>query len=181
MQIIEHKKNIWILNKFHDSWCHFIILDRFLLCLTKFDFLFPKMLPKKSIFFINWWYYWFEQTIHHCYFHFVCNGLSIGELCCSDDLWLFEYKNTKITKKIGIKINMVVGLLLVTLGLLLFIFVKNRYAYLVIPIPIGIGSLIFNSITNTVVSLIIPNQELGAYFGLMNSFWLKSTGVKFWN
>lgn len=65
---------------------------------------------------------------------------------------------------------MVVGLLLVTLGLLLFIFVKNRYAYLVIPIPIGIGSLIFNSITNTVVSLIIPNQELGAYFGLMNSF-----------
>lgn len=79
-------------------------------------------------------------------FSFFCNGLSIGELCCSDDLWLFEYKNNK--KKIGIKINMVVGLLLVTLGLLLFIFVKNRYAYLVIPIPIGFGSLIFNSITN---------------------------------
>lgn len=46
----------------------------------------------------------------------------------------------------------------------MFYFVNERYAYLTI------GSLIFNSVVNTVVTLAIPEDEWGAYFGVINCF-----------
>ena len=82
----------------------------------------------------------------------------------------YGFLNTKVSELIGMKAVMILGLFLVTVSFFCFFFNFSKYVYLGLTIPIGIGSLIFNAIPYTVVSLVTPTEELGANLGLLNCF-----------
>lgn len=94
----------------------------------------------------------------------MCNVMNCGFQC------LYGFVNTKVCDKIGMKAVMIIGLGFLTLAFFSFFFVSNEYAFLGITVPIGIGSLIINAIPYTIVSLVIPSEELGANLGLLNCF-----------
>ncbi|OHT08252.1 major facilitator superfamily transporter [Tritrichomonas foetus] len=84
--------------------------------------------------------------------------------------FIYGFMNTKVCEKIGMKYTMIFGLALLSLGFFLFFFVDNRFGYLAIAAPIGIGSVIYMAVPYTIVSLVIPTEELGANLGILNMF-----------
>lgn len=100
-------------------------------------------------------------------------GVSWSMMCnvvyCSFQ-FAYGFLNTWICDKIGMKSVMALGLLILSGGLFSFFFVSNKYAFLGLTIPLGIGNLIYTAIAYTVVSMVIPTEDLGANLGILTCF-----------
>lgn len=81
--------------------------------------------------------------------------------------FIYGFVNTWICNKIGMKMVMIIGLLLLSLGFFAFFFVSNKFAYLAIAIPLGFGNLVYNAVAYAVVSLVIPTEDLAGNFGVL--------------
>lgn len=81
--------------------------------------------------------------------------------------FVYGFLNTWICNRIGMKLVMIFGMLLFSLGLFSFFFVSDKYAYLGISIPLALGNLIYNAIAYAVVSLVIPTEDLAGNFGVL--------------
>lgn len=82
----------------------------------------------------------------------------------------YGFVNSKVCELIGMKWVMVIGNGLMSIGLLLFFFVSNRFAYLAFTGLIGLGTVIYMAIPYAVVSIVIPTEELGNNLGILNCF-----------
>ncbi|OHT12911.1 major facilitator superfamily transporter [Tritrichomonas foetus] len=84
--------------------------------------------------------------------------------------FIYGFVNTRVCALIGMKTVMISGLLVITLGLICFFFVNNRFAYLGITVPLGLGNVIYMAIPFTVVSMVIPTEDLGGNLGILTCF-----------
>ena len=82
----------------------------------------------------------------------------------------YGFMNTWVCDRIGMKWVMIIGLFLLTSGFFSFFFVSNKYAFLGITIPLGFGNLVYTAIAFTVVSMVIPTEDLGANLGILTCF-----------
>ena len=57
-----------------------------------------------------------------------------------------------------------------SIGLLMFLFITNKYAYFAFTGLIGLGNVIYMAIPYAIVSLVIPTEELGNNLGILNCF-----------
>lgn len=83
---------------------------------------------------------------------------------------LYGFVNSKVCELFGMRIVMVIGNGLMAVGLLLFLFVKNRFAYLGFTGLIGLGNVVYMAIPYAIVSIMIPTEELGNNLGILNCF-----------
>lgn len=65
---------------------------------------------------------------------------------------------------------MTLGIALMSFGLLMFLFFENRFAYFAFTGLIGLGNVIYMAIPYSIVSLVIPSEELGNNLGILNCF-----------
>lgn len=94
----------------------------------------------------------------------MCN--SVNSLC----ILIYGFLNSKVCDLIGMKWSMVIGDFLISVSLLFFLFVKNKYVYLGVAGFIGLGTVVFMAIPSAIVSIIIPTEELGNNLGILNCF-----------
>ena len=80
----------------------------------------------------------------------------------------YGFLNYKICEVIGMKWTMVIGNFLLTVALGLFMVKMNEFAFLAISGLIGLSTVIFMAIPSAIVSIVIPSDELGMNFGILN-------------
>lgn len=83
---------------------------------------------------------------------------------------VYSFLNSKVCDVIGMKWTMITGNVIMTVCLLCFQFVNTPSAYFVIIGALGFSQVIFNSIPPVIVSLVVPTEELGNNFGILNCF-----------
>lgn len=83
---------------------------------------------------------------------------------------IYGFLNNKVCEIIGMKWAMVIGGILISVSLLLFLFIKNKYAFLGLTGLIGLGNVIYMAIPYAIVSIVIPTEELGNNLGILNCF-----------
>lgn len=76
--------------------------------------------------------------------------------------------------------TMMVGSFFLALSLFLFLFVNDKYFCLVFAGLIGISQVAFNTIPYAIVALVIPTEELGINFGLLNAFAILGEQISNW-
>jgi solute carrier family 45 protein 1/2/4 len=76
----------------------------------------------------------------------------------------------RVLECLGMKMAYCLSQIIEMICLLLVFFVKNKYALLVIFAPLGISCQIFNSIPFAVVGLAVPQQQMGMFMWLLNSW-----------
>ena len=84
--------------------------------------------------------------------------------------FIYGFLNSYVCKKLGMNLVYIIGMFLITMGLLCFAVVDNRYAYLGITVPLGIGNIIYMAIPYAVVSIVIPTEDLGNNLGILTCF-----------
>ncbi|OHT02690.1 major facilitator superfamily transporter [Tritrichomonas foetus] len=80
---------------------------------------------------------------------------------------IWGFVNTKVSEIIGFKATTIFGYVLMTIGLLLFYWVNNKYVYLPIAFIVGIGYGTAMSVPYAIVSLCTPLKEFGANLGIL--------------
>lgn len=83
---------------------------------------------------------------------------------------IYSFVNSKVCDWIGMKWTMIIGNIIMTVCLLCFQFVDLPYVYFVIIGFLGFSQVIFNAIPLAIVSLVVPTEELGNNFGILNCF-----------
>lgn len=83
---------------------------------------------------------------------------------------VYSFCNSRVCDWIGMRWTMVIGNSILFICLLLFQFVEEPYAYFAIVGCLGFGQVIFQTIPFAIVSLVIPTEELGNNFGILNCF-----------
>ncbi|OHT00734.1 major facilitator superfamily transporter [Tritrichomonas foetus] len=98
------------------------------------------------------------------------NGLSWAMMCNVAKFgtqFLYGFVNHKVCELIGMKATSVAGYITLSAGLITFFWVNNQYPYLAISILVGAGYAVAMSVPYAIVSLVSPQQELGAYLGIL--------------
>ena len=83
---------------------------------------------------------------------------------------LYSMIQSKVIEKLGLKLSYALSQIIEGICLILVFFVKNKYALMGIFAPLGISCSIFNSVPFSVVGLIVPQEQMGIYMGVLNSF-----------
>lgn len=83
---------------------------------------------------------------------------------------IYSFVNNKVCDLIGMKWTMIIGNIIMTVCLVCFQFVEIPYAYFAIIGFLGFSQVIFNAIPLAIVSLVVPTEELGNNFGILNCF-----------
>lgn len=100
-------------------------------------------------------------------------GIKHSMLCLSVNnavQLIYSFVNNRVCDAIGMKWTMIVGNSILTVCLFLFQFVEERYAYFAIVGCLGLAQVVFQTIPFAIVSLVIPTEELGSNFGILNCF-----------
>lgn len=100
-------------------------------------------------------------------------GVSWAMMCNSINslsILIYGFLNNKVCELIGMKWTMVIGDFLISLSLIFFLVVKNKYVYLGLAGLIGLGTVAFMAIPPAIVSIVIPTEELGNNLGILNCF-----------
>ncbi|KAK8887553.1 hypothetical protein M9Y10_038602 [Tritrichomonas musculus] len=91
----------------------------------------------------------------------MCNIVRFGTQ------FLYGFLNTKICELIGMRATSVIAYFVLATGFITFFWVKNKYAYIAIVILVGSGYAVAMSVPYAIVSIVAPNEEKGAYLGLL--------------
>lgn len=98
------------------------------------------------------------------------NGLSWAMMCNIARFgtqFLYGFLNTKICELIGMRATSVVAYFVLSTGFLCFFWVRNKYIFILIVILVGSGYAVAMSVPYAIVSIVAPNEEKGAYLGLL--------------
>lgn len=103
----------------------------------------------------------------------VRNRMGFSLLCSSMNNFvqlIYGFCNYKICELIGMRWTMFIGSTLLTVTLAMFLVVTKKYAYIAFSGIIGISTVIYMAIPAAIVSMVIPSEELGINFGILNCF-----------
>lgn len=90
-----------------------------------------------------------------------------ANICC----FVYNWANTWVVEKLGYKIISLIAVSLFTGGIVLAMFVKNKYICLVIWILcIYVPSVITGTVPGAIVSLSVSSSTLGSQLAILNSF-----------
>lgn len=101
------------------------------------------------------------------------DGIKHAMLCLSVNnaiQLVYSFLNNRVCDLIGMKWTMIIGNAILGVCLLLFEFIRERYAYFAIIGILGFSQVIFQTVPFAIVSLVIPTEELGSNFGILNCF-----------
>lgn len=153
-----------------------------------------KTIPKPVlriaiVYFFSWMaYYPFNIETTDFFGHDIYKGVSSGtgaEKAAYDEgvnfgmlviavsnvlVLLYSVVQSKVIEKFGLKLSYAMSQIIEGICLILVFFVKNKYALMAIFAPLGISCTIFNSVPFSVVGLIVPQEQMGIYMGVLNSF-----------
>lgn len=83
----------------------------------------------------------------------------------------YNWVNTFVVNKLGFKLSLFIGALLYSVGLILVMFIKQKYVDMIIWILLfGIPGAIAGSVPGAIVSLSVPSSTLGSHLAILNSF-----------
>lgn len=83
----------------------------------------------------------------------------------------YSWVNTFVVNKLGYKLSLIIASSLIAAGMVLVMFVKNKYGCLVIWIFLmGLPSVIGGTVPGAIVSLSVPSSTLGSHLAILNSF-----------
>lgn len=83
---------------------------------------------------------------------------------------VYSFLNSRVCDLIGMKWVMIIGNTILTVCMLLFQFINITPPYFAIVGMLGFSQVIFTTIPFAIVSLVIPTEELGNNFGILNCF-----------
>lgn len=111
-------------------------------------------------------------------------GMSFGMLSMAVNnvvQLVYSFVNNKVCELTGFKWAMVIGNVILAVCLFLFKYVKdNEYYFFPLYGCIGLSQVIFTTIPYTIVSLVIPSDELGNNFGILNCFCVFGQQISNW-
>ncbi|KAK8876336.1 hypothetical protein M9Y10_006534 [Tritrichomonas musculus] len=83
----------------------------------------------------------------------------------------YNWVNTFVVNKLGFKVTLFVMSILFSTGLVLQMFIKNKYICMIIWILLfGIPGAANGSVPGAIVSLSVPSSTLGSHLAILNSF-----------
>lgn len=83
----------------------------------------------------------------------------------------YSWINTLVVKKLGYRLSLFIAAALFSAGLVLIMFVKNKYACMLFWIFLfGVPTVVTQTIPSAIVSLSVPPSSLGAHLAILNSF-----------
>ena len=83
----------------------------------------------------------------------------------------YSWFNTFVVNKLGFKLSLFIGSILYTTGLILVMFITQKYVCMLIWICLyGLPGCIAGSVPGAIVSLSVPSSTLGSHLAILNSF-----------
>jgi len=101
------------------------------------------------------------------------NGVSYGMLVVSISnviVVLYSLFQGYTIEKLGMKLTFAISQIIATLCLFPLYFLSNKYTLMMVLAPLGFAFAVFNSIPFAIVGLTVPQEQMGVYMGLINSF-----------
>lgn len=101
------------------------------------------------------------------------SGVTFGILCMAVNngfQLLFSVLSWAITDHSKMKWSMFAANLILFCMLILVFWIRMKYVYFLIVGLIGFAQVVVFSVPSSIVSIVVPYEELGINFGLLNSF-----------
>ncbi|KAK8892718.1 hypothetical protein M9Y10_029959 [Tritrichomonas musculus] len=91
----------------------------------------------------------------------------VNSIVCFSYSWV----NTFVVNKLGFKLSCFIGAIMYCTGLILIMFLKQKYVCMLIWIILfGVPCCVTGSVPGAIVSLSVPSNTLGSHLAILNSF-----------